>query len=93
MAVSKLWEYRCWVQIFIKQVLGSDLQKQVVGTDLNPKHAGILKSLKTPIPIVKMPSSDSEAATIYKLKGQPSNMQTGLGFKYRELVRPADPSS
>ena len=39
------------------------------------------------------PSSDSEAATMYKLKGQSSNMQTGQGFKYKELVRPAGPSS
>ena len=35
------------------------------------------------------PSSDSEAATMYKLKGQSSNVRTGQGFKYRELVRPA----
>ena len=35
------------------------------------------------------PSSDLEAATMYKLKGQSLNMQTGQGFKYRELVRPA----
>ena len=27
------------------------------------------------------PSSDSEAATMYKLKGKSSNMQTGQGFK------------
>ena len=27
------------------------------------------------------PSSDSEAATMYKLKGQSLNMQTGQGFK------------
>ena len=38
-------------------------------------------------------SSDSEAATMYKLKGQSLNMRTGQGFKYRELVRPAGPSS
>ena len=37
------------------------------------------------------PSSDSEAATMYKLKGQSLNMSTGQGFKYRELVRPAGP--
>ena len=28
------------------------------------------------------PSLDSEAATMYKLKGQSSNMQTGQSFKY-----------
>ena len=39
------------------------------------------------------PLSDSEASTIYKLKYQSSNMQTGQGFKYRELVCPAGPSS
>ena len=39
------------------------------------------------------PSSDLEAATMYKLKGQSSNKQTGQGYKYRELVRPAGPSS
>ena len=38
------------------------------------------------------PSSDSEAATMYKLKRQSSNMQTGQGFKYKELIRPAGPS-
>ena len=27
------------------------------------------------------PSSDSEAATMYKLKGKSSNMQIGQGFK------------
>ena len=27
------------------------------------------------------PSSDSEAATMYKLKGKSSNMRTGQGFK------------
>ena len=27
------------------------------------------------------PSSESEAATMYKLKGQSSNMRTGQGFK------------
>ena len=41
------------------------------------------------ISIQTKPSSDSEAATVYKLKGQSSNMQTGQGFKYREMVRPA----
>ena len=30
---------------------------------------------------VTRPSSDSEAATMYKLKGQSSNMRTGQGFK------------
>ena len=39
------------------------------------------------------PSSDSEAATMYKLKGQSSNMQTGQSFQHRELVYLADPSS
>ena len=39
------------------------------------------------------PSSDSEAATMYKLKGQSSNMQTGQSFENRELVRLADLSS
>ena len=37
-----------------------------------------------------MPSSDSEAATMYKLKGQSSNIWTVQSHKYRELVRPAD---
>ena len=35
------------------------------------------------------PSSDSEAATMYKLKRQSSNVQTGQGFKHKEMVRPA----
>ena len=39
------------------------------------------------------PLSDSEAATMYKLKRKSSNMQTGQGFKYKELVHPAGPSS
>ena len=43
------------------------------------------------------PSSDSEAATMYKLKGKSSNMQTGQGFKKKnwsvQLVCPAGPSS
>ena len=37
--------------------------------------------------------SDSEAMTMYKLKGQSSHMQTGQGFKYRELICQAGPSS
>ena len=32
------------------------------------------------------PSSDSEAATMYKLKGQSSNMQTVQSFKNKKLV-------
>ena len=39
------------------------------------------------------PSSDLEAATMYKLKGQSLTMGTGQGFKYRELVCPANQSS
>ena len=35
------------------------------------------------------PSSGSKTATMYKLKGYSSNMQTGQGFKHRELVCPA----
>ena len=35
------------------------------------------------------PSSDSEAATIYKLKEKSLNMRTGQDFKSKELVRPA----
>ena len=33
------------------------------------------------------PSSDSEAATMYKLKGRSSNMRTGQSFENKELVR------
>ena len=33
--------------------------------------------------------SDTEAAMMYKFKGKSSNMQTGQGFKEKELVRPA----
>ena len=36
---------------------------------------------------------DSEAATMYKLKGQSLNMRTGQGFKLRELVHPPGLSS
>ena len=32
------------------------------------------------------PSSDSEAATMYKLKDQTSNMRTGQSFENKELV-------
>ena len=39
------------------------------------------------------PLSDSEAATIYKLKGQSLNMQTHQGFKYRKLIHQAGLSS
>ena len=39
------------------------------------------------------PSSDSEAATMYKLKGKSSNKRTGQGFKWKELVCPAALSS
>ena len=44
-------------------------------------------------PYITRLSSDSEAATMYKPKGQSSNMQTSQGFRYRELVRPAGQSS
>ena len=33
------------------------------------------------IQILTRPSSDSEAATMYKLKGQSSNMRTGLNMR------------
>ena len=36
-------------------------------------------------------SSNSEAITMYKLKGQSSNMQTVQSFKNKELVCPAGP--
>ena len=39
------------------------------------------------------PLSDSQAATLYKLKRQSLNMQTSQGFKYKELVRPGGPSN
>ena len=39
------------------------------------------------------PSSDSEAATMYKLKGQSSNKRAGQSFENRELVGLADLSS
>ena len=39
------------------------------------------------------PSSYSEAATMYKLKGQSSNMRTGQSFENKELIRLADLSS
>ena len=39
------------------------------------------------------PPSDSEAVTMYKLKGKSSNMQSSQGFKWKELVRPAGLSS
>ena len=42
---------------------------------------------------IKRPLSDSETATMYELKGQSQEMQTGQSFKYRELVRPASLSS
>ena len=48
------------------------------------------KKLKRPhLSVVKertRPSSDSEAATVYKLKRHYLNMQTGKGLKYKELV-------
>ena len=37
------------------------------------------------------PSSNSEAVTMYKLKGQSSNIQTGQSFKNKELVCLAGP--
>ena len=40
---------------------------------------------------ITRPSSNSEAATMYKLKGESSNMRTG--FKKKELIHSADPSS
>ena len=36
-----------------------------------------------------MDQETSDSKSMYKLKGQSSNMQTGQGFKYRELVCPA----
>ena len=35
---------------------------------------------------ITRPSSNSEAVTMYKLKGQSSNIQTGQSFKNKELV-------
>ena len=42
-------------------------------TDPNQCHQEIYKNIR--------PLSDSEAATMYKLKGKSSNMRTGQGFK------------
>ena len=38
-------------------------------------------------------STDLEAATMYKLKGQSSNMRTDQSLRYRELFRSAGLSS
>ena len=40
---------------------------------------------------ITRPSSNSEAVTMYKLKGQSSNIQTGQSFKNKELVCLAGP--
>ena len=40
---------------------------------------------------ITRPSSNSEAVTMYKLKGQSSNIQTGQSFKNKELVCLARP--
>ena len=39
------------------------------------------------------PLLDSDAATMYKLKGQSSNMRTSQSFENKELVCLADPAS
>ena len=57
----------------------------------------VLTCAQSPIPIKvsahtkTRPSSDSEAATMYKLKGQSSNMRTGQSFVNKELVCLAGP--
>ena len=50
----------------------------------------VLKSLGMAYKITR-PSSNSEAITMYKLKGQSSNMQTVQSFKNKELVCPSGP--
>ena len=60
------------------------------------EHRGLLYLIysENPISRVKIreglkitrPSSNSEAVTMYKLKGQSSNIQTGQSFKNKELV-------
>ena len=49
------------------------------------------KSFKKLCSKATRPSSDSEAATMYKLKGQSSNMRTGQSFENKELVCLAGP--
>ena len=58
-------------------------------------HGGFIGILRTTFSVrqIYRPSSDSEAATMYKLKGQSLNRRTGQGFKCKELVRPAGPSN
>ena len=65
------------------------------------EHGGLLYFYsENPISRVKVseglkitrPSSNSEAVTMYKLKGQ-SSIQTGQSFKNKELVCLAGPSS
>ena len=64
------------------------------------EHGGYFYS-ENPISRVKVsegikitrPSSNSEGVTMYKLKGQSSNIQTGQSFKNKELVCLAGPSS
>ena len=58
------------------------------------EHGGLYFYSENPISRVKVseglkitrPSSNSEAVTMYKLKGQSSNIQTGQSFKNKELV-------
>ena len=58
------------------------------------KHGGLYFYSENPISRVKVseglkitrPSSNSEAVTMYKLKGQSSNIQTGQTFKNKKLV-------
>ena len=58
-------------------------------------HGGFIGILRTTFSVrqIYRPSSNSEAATMYKLKGQSLNRRTGQGFKQKELVRPAGLSS
>ena len=48
-----------------------------------PKYFGVQKNLglKRVMGPKTRPSSDSEAATMYKLKGQSSNIRTGLNMR------------
>ena len=67
-------------QLVFHQIIQSG-PYQITGVII--KHGHICWHTKT------RPSSDSEAATMYKLKGQSSNMRTGQGFKQKR----AGPSS
>ena len=92
--LKKCWSKEILTQAFLDQKSVGLNKKWGTKKSLGSNNFGVQTSLgQTRCWSKTRPSWHSEAATMYKLKGQYSNMRTGQNLENRELARLADPSS